>query len=155
MKRCIRLTDGHAKSFSAFWVSKKAIFTKSIKWRLSSRMDLRNNLPPGRKKTTFWSRRSDVPRSQRAMRNNFVNLGHWKKRLRRSCLSHALTMRMAWRTHYLPPGCLKKRIWWRRWSDVSNCQKAMRKNFLHSVHRAILTKSLKWCFKLVNCPVSS
>jgi hypothetical protein len=41
---------------------------------------------------------------------------------------------MALRTHNLPSECFKMRLWWCRWSDVSQCQKAIRKHFPHSWH---------------------
>jgi hypothetical protein len=157
IKRWFKVSKGEAKSYSASWESKKAIFKKSLKLSLSRRMVLiTHNLNPGHlKQRLWWSRWSDVPKCQRAMRNHFVKLGYCKKRLGRSRLNDVLSRRMAWRTHYLSPGRLKKRLWWRRWRDVSRCQKAMRNNFLHSAHRAIFTKSFKWCFKLMKGPENS
>jgi hypothetical protein len=45
-----------------------------------------------------------------------------------------LSRRIALRTHNLPSGRLKKRLWWSRWSVVSWCRKAIRTNFLHRKH---------------------
>jgi hypothetical protein len=157
IKRWFKVSKGQAKSYPVSWASKKAIFKKSLKLCLSRRMVLiTHNLTSERvKKRHRWSRWSDVPRCQRTLRNYFVYLGHWKKGLGRSRLSDVLSRRMVRRNHYLPPWRLKKRLWWRQWNDVSSCQKAMRNNFLHSAHRAIFTKSLKWCFKFVNGPENS
>jgi hypothetical protein len=46
-----------------------------------------------------------------------------------------LSRRMALRTHNLPSGRLKKRLFWSRISDVSMCRKAMRNHFRHPAHR--------------------
>jgi hypothetical protein len=42
---------------------------------------------------------------------------------------------MALRTHNPPPARLKKRLWWSRWSDVSNCRKAIQTHLLRPGHR--------------------
>jgi hypothetical protein len=39
------------------------------------------------------------------------------------------------RTHNLPSGRLKKRLWWIQWRDVSMCRKKIRTHFLHPGHR--------------------
>jgi hypothetical protein len=68
------------------------------------------------------------------IRTHFLRPAHRKKRLGRSRLSNFLSRRMALRTLNLSCRCLKKRIWWSRWSDVSRCQKDMQNNFLHPVN---------------------
>jgi hypothetical protein len=57
-----------------------------------------------------------------------------KKRLRRRRLSQVLSRRMDLTTRNLPSECFKMRLRWCRWSNVSWCQKAIRRYFLHSVH---------------------
>jgi hypothetical protein len=66
------------------------------------------------------------------MRTHFFILGIQIKRLERICLCDFL---MAPRINSLSFRRLKKRLWYRRWSDVSRCRKAMRNHFLHHGHR--------------------
>jgi hypothetical protein len=95
-----------------------------------------NNLPSGRLIIRLlWSLWRVVLRCWKAMWNQIVNPGHWKKRLLLSTLSDVLSRRMGLRTHTLPSGRLNKRLWCSRWSDVSRCPKATRNLILLLGHR--------------------
>jgi hypothetical protein len=48
---------------------------------------------------------------------HFLYSGYSKKRFERCRGSNVLSKRMAFRTDNLPPGRLKKRLWWSRWSE--------------------------------------
>jgi hypothetical protein len=58
-----------------------------------------------------------------------------------SCLSDDLCRQIAPRTHNLPSGRQKKRLWWSEWSDVSRCRKVIRTYYLHHYIR---NKRLRW-----------
>jgi hypothetical protein len=103
---------------------------------LSRRMALTtHNLPSRRlKKRLLWSRWGDVSRCRKTNRTFFLHPGHRKKRRGRSCLSNVLTSEWPWEFII----CLldvKKRHWWKRWSDVSRCRRTIQTHILHNGHR--------------------
>jgi hypothetical protein len=53
---------------------------------------------------------------------------NWHGRIRGSDVT---SRRMALKTHNLPSGRLKTRLWWIRWRHFSRCRKAKRTHFLH------------------------
>jgi hypothetical protein len=114
-----------------------------------------HNLPFGSVKIRLWYSRWTMFQGIRGPWKIFCDSWALKKATMSKSFKWCLSRRMVWRTHYLPPVRLKKRLCWSRWSDVWRCQKTMRNNFLHSAHRAIFTESLKWCFNLMNGPENS
>jgi hypothetical protein len=100
----------------------------------SKRMALRtHNLPPERlKMQLWWCRWSGISWWLKAIWKHFLHPGLSKKRFVRSCRSDDVSSWMVVRTHNLPSGHLKKRIWWTRWSDMSKSPKAIQTYFLHS-----------------------
>jgi hypothetical protein len=92
----------------------KATFTISLKWFLCRRMTLgTHNLPSGRlKKRLWWSRWSDVLGVRGPRENIFCILCIKKATFMES--KYDLSRRVALRTHNLPCGHLKKRLWFRK-----------------------------------------
>jgi hypothetical protein len=117
MRRFIK-SKGHGNPFSASRKSIKATWTKLLTLFLCRRMILSTLiLYSGRlKKRLLWSRWNDVSRCRKAIRTQFLHPCYRIWRLGRSCLNDVLCRWMALRTHNLPSGRLKKRLWWIRWS---------------------------------------
>jgi hypothetical protein len=124
----LKLSKGHAKSFSAFLASKNWLgrcrgCDVSSKW-----MTLTNHYMLSRCiiMRLSWSRK--------AMRTHFLHPGLPKKRLKQSRGSDDSSTRMALRNNNLLSGRLKMRLWVIRWSDDWRCRQAMRTYFLHPGH---------------------
>jgi hypothetical protein len=142
MKRCFKVSKGHATFFSTFWASKKRLGYSRLSDFLSRRMALRNHYLPSErfKMRLWWCRWSDVSWCRNVIRTHSLHSGHRKKRFGRSRGSDVLSRRMT----SLRSGRLKKQLWWCR-SDVS-CRKATRTHFLYP---AIRKKRLGECRLIV------
>jgi hypothetical protein len=84
-------------------------------------------------------------RCRKALRNQILHPRYLKKGILRNRVSNDSSRRKTQRTHNLPNGNLKMRLWWSWWSYVSRpCELIIR---ILGIQKNTWTKSWKWCFK--------
>jgi hypothetical protein len=83
----------------------------------------------------WWFRWSSVSWCRKAIWTHLQYPWHLIKHFVRNLESYALIIRMTIRIQNHPSGCLKNRLWWIRWSDVSMCRNTRLIHFLHPGHR--------------------